>query len=283
MKLPTCRPTFPKKHFRSAFTEQHESSSKHFRTAPYLSAELSHATFRATCSHIDTVTATVTFVYGTFTRTVTFLFRSSLVFFLKLRTLHFATRVRSVRTCIFIMSPKGGVRKRIAEAQAVRDVVEGQSSSSSHRSGGIRPPSGGQWCWIRREESLDRHPQAEVGQGQSFRQRRGRKSSVAPQRKEPVSCRHCRLQRNCRTSNGLSKPHLGILAAPRGSRGRAFLPHLATSFIHCSVLMIGYDRCSVRGRAGGNLRSDATLEQPNGTGMNCNSRKFLRDHSGTFD
>ena len=36
------------------------------------------------------------------------------------------------------MSPKGGVRKRIAEAQAARDVVEGQSSSSSHRSGGIR-------------------------------------------------------------------------------------------------------------------------------------------------
>ena len=36
------------------------------------------------------------------------------------------------------MSPKGGVRTRIAEAQAVRDVVEGQSSSSSHRSGGIR-------------------------------------------------------------------------------------------------------------------------------------------------
>ena len=36
------------------------------------------------------------------------------------------------------MSPKGGVRKRIAEAQAVRDVVEGQSNSSSHCSGGIR-------------------------------------------------------------------------------------------------------------------------------------------------
>ena len=34
--------------------------------------------------------------------------------------------------------PRGGVRKRIAEAQAARDVVEGQSSSSSHRSGGIR-------------------------------------------------------------------------------------------------------------------------------------------------
>ena len=34
--------------------------------------------------------------------------------------------------------PKGGVRKRIAEAQAVRDVVEGQSNSSSHCSGGIR-------------------------------------------------------------------------------------------------------------------------------------------------
>ena len=43
-----------------------------------------------------------------------------------------------MRTCIFITSPEGGVRKRIAEAQAVRDVVEGQSSSSSHRSGGIR-------------------------------------------------------------------------------------------------------------------------------------------------
>ena len=36
------------------------------------------------------------------------------------------------------MSPESGVRKRIAEAQAVRDVVEGQSNSSSHCGGGIR-------------------------------------------------------------------------------------------------------------------------------------------------
>ena len=43
--------------------------------------------------------------------------------FLRLHTLHFATRVCSVRTCIFIMSPKGAVRKKI--------------SSSSHRSGGV--------------------------------------------------------------------------------------------------------------------------------------------------
>ena len=76
----------------------------------------------------------------------------------------------------------------------------------------------------------------------------------------------CWIQRIRRTSNNLSKPHLGVLAAPRGSRGRACLPHLATGFIHCSVLMIGSDRGSVRGRACGNRRSEATLEQPNGTG-----------------
>ena len=38
--------------------------------------------------------------------------------------------------------------------------------------------------------------------------------------------------------------------------------------------MIGSDRCSVRGRACGNIQSEATLEQPNGTGMNCKSRRL---------
>ena len=42
-------------------------------------------------------------------------------------------------------------------------------------------PSGGQWCWIRREESLI----------DTLKLKRA--SSVAPQRREPASCRHCRL------------------------------------------------------------------------------------------
>ena len=186
--------------------------------------------------------------------------------YLKPRSLHFATRVCSVRACMFIMSPKGGVRKRIAEAQAARDVVEGQGSSSSHRSGGIRRRVAGSGAGSTAKNPLIDTLELKLG--------KGKVSAKDVEEREPASCRHCRFQRIRRTSNGLSKPHLGLLAAPRGSRGRTFLPHLATGIIHCSVLMTGSDRCSVRGRACGNLRSEATLEQPNGTGMNCKSRKF---------
>ena len=94
------------------------------------------------------------------------------------------------------MSPKGGVRKRIAEAQAVRDV-DGQSSSSSHRSGGIRRRVADSGAGSDAKNPLIHTLKLEWG--------------WAPQRREPVNCR---LQRNRRTSNGLSKPHLGILAAP---------------------------------------------------------------------
>ena len=99
-----------------------------------------------------------------------------------------------------------------------------------------------------------------------------KKPSAAPQRKEPARCHHCRLQHISRSSNGLSMPYLGILAASHDSPERACLQRLATSFIHCSVLMIGSDRCSVRDNACGNLRSEATSEQPSGTGMNSKKR-----------
>ena len=89
------------------FTEQHESSSKHFRTAPYLTAGLSHATFHANCSHTDTVTPLSYMYTELFTRAPYF-------------------------------AHSQGWRKRFAEAQAARDVDEGQSRSSSHRSGCIR-------------------------------------------------------------------------------------------------------------------------------------------------
>ena len=63
--------------------------------------------------------------------------------------------------------------------------------------------------------------------GQSFRQRRGRnhrwRHSAGSQRVAVIV-----------VSSEL-KPHLGILAARRGSRGRAFPPHLATGFIHRRV------------------------------------------------
>ena len=163
------------------------------------------------------------------------------------------------------MSPKGGVGKKIAEAQAPRDAIEGQSISSSHRSGGIRRRTADSGAGSDTKNPLIDTLTLKWGKVQNFRQRRGRNHRWRHSaRSQPVAI--------IIVSSASAELPTVSQSRTEVSWWARILPHLARGFIHCCVLMIDSDRCSVRDRAGGKLRSEATLEQPSGTGMDSKSR-----------